>query len=158
MFLAAAPYFQYRFRANPWLLSHFQSAIMSSSTITNLVCMVILTRLQVKASYPRRIVVSLLINMVCFTLLALSTVGLKTVAPESYFAFLLLMVFGASLATGMSQNGIFAYVAGFGGAREYTQGIMTGQAVAGVLPCVVRKISTPPVLCRIKPEKARRHG
>lgn len=45
------------------------------------------------------------------------------------------MVFFASLATGLCQNGVFAYVAGFG-RGEYTQSIMTGQAIAGVLPCI----------------------
>ena len=42
------------------------------------------------------------------------------------------IVFTASLAAGFCQNGVFAYVAGFG-MGEYTQAIMIGQAVAGVL-------------------------
>ena len=47
------------------------------------------------------------------------------------------MVAVSSLAAGLSQNGVFAYVSGFGVA-DYTQAIMTGQAVAGVLPCVAQ--------------------
>ena len=50
------------------------------------------------------------------------------------------IVFTASLAAGFCQNGVFAYVAGFGMA-EYTQAIMTGQAVAGVLPCIAQIVS-----------------
>lgn len=50
------------------------------------------------------------------------------------------IVFTASLATGFCQNGVFAYVSGFG-VGEYTQAIMTGQAVAGVLPCIAQIIS-----------------
>ena len=52
----------------------------------------------------------------------------------------MLIVFSASLATGLCQNGVFAYVSGFG-IGEYTQAIMTGQGVAGVLPCVAQIVS-----------------
>lgn len=50
------------------------------------------------------------------------------------------MVFISSLAASLNQNGLFAYVSGFAQAR-YTQAIMAGQAVAGVLPCIVQVIS-----------------
>ena len=51
----------------------------------------------------------------------------------------MVIVFAASLACGFSQNGVFAYASGFG-IGEYTQAVMTGQAVAGVLPCVAQII------------------
>ncbi|KAK3082376.1 hypothetical protein LTS18_004288 [Coniosporium uncinatum] len=147
MFLAAGPYFQSRFQSSPWITTHFQSAELSISTIANLGSMLVLTKLQANASYPRRIIASLLINLVAFTLLAIST-RVHTSA-EAYFGFLMLMVFAASLATGLCQNGVFAYVAGFG-REEYTQGIMTGQAVAGVLPPIVQVAS----VLSIPPQKA----
>ncbi|PGH21633.1 hypothetical protein AJ80_03066 [Polytolypa hystricis UAMH7299] len=140
MFLAATPYFQRRFASDPWVLSHFQSSILSVSTVTNLACVLVLAKLQQNASYPRRIVLSLLLNIVIFTLLACSTVLFHGASVGVYFTFLLVMVFGASLATGMNQNGIFAYVTGFG-RGEYTQAIMAGQGVAGVLPCIVQILS-----------------
>lgn len=135
MFLAAAPYFQHRFSSDRWILAHFQSAEISVSTVTNLGSMLALTKMQKNASYPSRITSSLCINIICFTLLALSTL-VKTSAGV-YFSFLMVMVFSASLATGLIQNGLFAYVSGFG-RSEYTQAIMTGQAVAGVLPCLAQ--------------------
>lgn len=52
----------------------------------------------------------------------------------------MLIVFTASVACALCQNGLFAYVSSFG-TSEYTQGIMTGQAVAGVLPCVAQIVS-----------------
>lgn len=134
MFLAAAPYFQVRFSSDKWILAHFQSAEISVSTVTNLVAILALTKLQKNASYPYRILASLCINIISFTLLALST--LITTSAGVYFGFLMLMMFSASFATALSQNGLFAYVSGFG-RSEYTQAIMTGQAVAGVLPCLV---------------------
>lgn len=146
MFLAANPYFQRRFERNDNLLRNFQSAIMSVSTVGNLGSMMVLTKLQARANYPHRIAASLVINIAVFTLLALSTKLFLGVSAGVYFAFLMLMVFSASLAAGLCQNGVFAYVAGFG-REEYTQGIMTGQGIAGVLPCIaqiVTVLSVPP--------------
>jgi equilibrative nucleoside transporter 1/2/3 len=140
MFLAAFPYFQYRFSSSPWLLAHFPSAIISVSTVTNLVSVGVLTHLQAGASYPSRITASLILNIITFTLLALSTVLFRHVSAATYFGFLMANVFAASLATGLCQNGIFAYVSGFGNG-SYTQAIMTGQGIAGVLPCIVQIVS-----------------
>ncbi|RAH51572.1 nucleoside transmembrane transporter FUN26 [Aspergillus brunneoviolaceus CBS 621.78] len=140
MFLAAAPYFYHRFQTDDWAATHYQPSILTVSTVTNLGSSFILAKLQKGASYPKRTVVSLLINIVVFTLLAFSTIFMKDVSVATYFAFLMFMVFGASLATGINQNGVYAYVAGFG-REEYTQAIMSGQGVAGVLPCIVQIVS-----------------
>jgi equilibrative nucleoside transporter 1/2/3 len=140
MFLAASPYFQRRFQSNDNLLRNFQPAILSVSTVGNLGSMIVLTKLQAHANYPKRITVSLALNAIVFSLLALSTKLFVSVSAGVYFAFLMVMVLSASLATGLCQNGSFAYVSGFG-REEYTQGIMTGQGVAGVLPAVTQIIS-----------------
>lgn len=140
MFLAASPYFQHRFRASHVLLSIFPPALISVSTVTNLLSMLLLTHLQARANYPSRILLALLLNTVAFTLLALSTVLFRSASPGAYFGFLMAIVLSASLATGLSQNGVFAHVATFG-VPEYTQAIMTGQAVAGVLPCVAQIVA-----------------
>ncbi|KAI7187869.1 nucleoside transporter family [Hortaea werneckii] len=140
MFLAAGPYFQQRFQSNKWIFDNFQAAEISVSTVTNLGSMLVLTRLQANASYPKRIVSSLIINMIIFALLALFTEAFTDITARGYFAFLMIMIFSTSLATGLCQNGIFAYVSGFGEPR-YTQGIMMGQAIAGVLPCIAQIVS-----------------
>ncbi|KAH7359664.1 nucleoside transporter-domain-containing protein [Pyrenochaeta sp. MPI-SDFR-AT-0127] len=140
MFLAAAPYFQRRFESNDNLLRNFQSAILSVSTVGNLGSMIVLTKLQARANYPKRIIAALTLNAVVFTLLAISTKLFLSVSVGIYFAFLMVMVLSASLATGMCQNGVFAYVSGFG-REEYTQGIMAGQGIAGVLPALTQIIS-----------------
>ncbi|KAI9367529.1 nucleoside transporter-domain-containing protein [Aspergillus egyptiacus] len=140
MFLAAAPYFHQRFQSNKWATSNYQSSILTVSTVTNLASVFILAKLQESASYPKRIIVSLFINIVVFTLLAFSTLVLKDASVTVYFGFLMAMVFGASMATGINQNGVFAYVSGFG-REEYTQAIMSGQGVAGVLPCLAQMLS-----------------
>ena len=137
MFLAAGPYFQERFRSNAWVLDNFQAAELTVSTVANLGSMLVLTKLQANASYPKRIMASLFINMVVFVLLALSTRLFLNVSAKGYFVFLMITVFATSLATGLCQNGIFAFVSGFG-QSQYTQGIMTGQGIAGVLPCIAQ--------------------
>jgi equilibrative nucleoside transporter 1/2/3 len=140
MFLAAGPYFQRRFRSNDWISKNFQPAELTVSTISNLSSVLLFTFLQAKANYARRIVVALIANIVCFTLLSMSTCLFTNVSASGYFGFLLVEVLAASITTGLMQNGIYAYVSGFG-REEYTQGIMTGQAIAGVAPPIVQLVS-----------------
>ncbi|KAJ4298267.1 hypothetical protein N0V90_006167 [Kalmusia sp. IMI 367209] len=140
MFLAAAPYFQRRFESDERLLRNFQSTELAVSTAGNLGSMIVLTKLQANASYPKRITSSLILNIFLFTLLAISTRAFLGVSAGVYFVFLMFVVFSASLATALCQNGVFAYVASFG-REEYTQGIMTGQGIAGVLPCIAQIVS-----------------
>ncbi|KUM63059.1 hypothetical protein ACN42_g4060 [Penicillium freii] len=155
MFLAAAPYFYRRFQSDDWTRLHYQPSIQSMSTVTNLGAAYALAKLQKNASYPRRITFSLLMNSVVFVILAFSAVVMTDSSPRAYFGFLMVMVCAASLATGINQNGVFAYVSGFG-REEYTQAIMGGQGVAGVLPCIVQIFSVlavPPKEDSVSPDQ-----
>jgi equilibrative nucleoside transporter 1/2/3 len=140
MFIAAGPYFRQRFSSDDRLLNTFQSAEQSVSTVANLASMVILTNLQARASYPKRIIWALITNVGVFLLMALSTKLFPSVSAATYYGFLMAMVLVSSAATGLMQNGIFAYMSSFG-REEYAQSTMTGQALAGVLPSVVQIIS-----------------
>lgn len=153
MFLAAAPYFQKRFASNEQLLRNFQSSELAVSTVGSLGSMIVLTKLQAHASYPKRIMASLAINMAVFAILALSTRLFLGVSTGVYFGFFIVSVFAASLATSLCQNGVFAYVSGFG-REEYTQGIMMGQGIAGVLPCITQIVSVLSVPARQSNEGA----
>ncbi|RYP59076.1 hypothetical protein DL769_008692 [Monosporascus sp. CRB-8-3] len=140
MFLAAAPYFQRRFQEDDWALQNFQPAILSVSTITNLVAMLVLTNIQYSASYPFRINSALYINVIVFALLTLSTCAFLDASPSAYLSYVLCMVALTSWAAGLIQNGAFAFASSFG-RPEYMQAIMAGQGVAGVLPPLVQVIS-----------------
>ncbi|KAJ5477275.1 hypothetical protein N7539_007419 [Penicillium diatomitis] len=140
MFLAAATYFHSRFESDEWIAGHYQPSILTVSTLTNLGTVWAFAKIQKRLSYPARITISLLVNCAVFTLLAFSTVVLKNIPVRAYFGFLMVMVFGASFAAGLNQNGVFAYVAGYG-REEYTAAIMSGQGVAGVLPCIAQIVS-----------------
>ncbi|CAK7267246.1 hypothetical protein SEPCBS57363_002495 [Sporothrix epigloea] len=140
MFMAAAPYFQVRFAQDESILAIFQSTIISVSTCTNLAAMLILTNIQYSASYPFRIYTALVINVVVFSLLTASTSVFLHVSPDVYLLFLVFMVAGSAWACGLLQNGAFAYAASFG-RPEYTQAIMTGQGIAGVLPPLAQMVT-----------------
>ncbi|KAJ2986696.1 hypothetical protein NUW58_g4904 [Xylaria curta] len=140
MFLAAAPYFQHRFQTDDWALRYFQSAILSVSTLTNLGGMTFLANKQHSASYPFRINSALYLNIVVFALLTLSSKVFLDATPTTYLAFLLTMVALTAWASGLMQNGAFAFASSFG-RPEYMQAIMAGQGVAGVLPSLVQVIS-----------------
>ncbi|KAK4650180.1 hypothetical protein QC762_701620 [Podospora pseudocomata] len=140
MFLAAAPYFQSRFVSDPWMQDTSQSAILAVSTTTNLVTMLVLTNMQSSASYPFRINTALFLNVAVFTLLTISTSHFLDASTGAYFAFLLVMVGITALASGLMQNGAFAFAASFG-RTEYTQAIMAGQGVAGILPPLTQMLS-----------------
>lgn len=140
MFLAASPYFASRFLDDPWSSQNFQSAILSVSTLTNLGSMLILTNLQRSANYPNRIKLALVINTVAFALLTISTKYFRDAPSKLYLSFLLVDVFFAALATGLFQNGAFAFATSFG-RPEYMQAIMAGQGVAGVLPALAQMVS-----------------
>ena len=137
MFLAAAQYFNSRMADSQWLQDHFLSGITTTSTITNMAGMFILTKLQEMASYPKRITSSLILSTIVFIALSISTISFLDVGSGQYYGFLLTTVFLASSACALIQNGLFAYVAGFG-IEEYLQGIFVGQGMAGFLPCVVQ--------------------
>ena len=136
MFLAAAPYFQTRFGDNERILKSFQSA--SPLSAQSRICYPCwFSQTCNKASYPKRIVCSLVLNLIVFSLLAISTTYFRDVSSIGYMVFTLIMVFCTSIATGLCQNGAFAFAASFG-RPEYMQAIMTGQAIAGVLPSVAQ--------------------
>lgn len=140
MFLAAAPYFASRFAGDAWIQSNFQSAILTVSTISNLGAMLILTNIQYSASYPFRINLALIINMIIFGLLTMSTITFLGASPAAYLTFLLIMVAGTAYAAGLIQNGAFAFAGSFG-RPEYMQALMAGQGVAGVLPPIAQVLT-----------------
>lgn len=140
MFMAAAPYFKTRFASNDSISSSFQSAILAISTTTNLGAMLLLTKLQRGASYPYRIHTALLMNITIFAVLTASTRLFLDASPPLYLAFILATVATSAWATGLLQNGAFAFAASWG-RPEYMQAIMAGQGVAGVLPSLAQMLT-----------------
>ena len=143
MFLASAPYFESQFQGDAWMRTHIQSSIISVSSTTNLLAVLLLTFWQSGITYPSRISWSCIVTAGVFALLTLSA---KVFAVDTvdkvlwYFVFLLSMVLLSSFATALSQNGVFAYVSGLGNPR-YMQGVMVGQAIAGILAPLAQMVT-----------------
>jgi len=63
----------------------------------------------------------------------LSTLPRLNMGADLYFLFTLAMVVITAVANGLSQYAAFAFAATFG-RTEYAPAIMTGEALAGLLP------------------------
>ena len=140
MILQAVPYYQRRFESNTWILRYFQSFNLIVFSFTILATTLILAKSKADAPYEGRLRKALLGYVLVASLLTASTVGPFIGRPEVYFIFLLLMVFITAAANGLSQNAAFAFAAGFG-RTEYAPAIMMGEALAGLLPSTVGKLS-----------------
>ncbi|RPA87534.1 hypothetical protein BJ508DRAFT_410299 [Ascobolus immersus RN42] len=141
MFMASTMYFRARFADNRWIFTNYNASILFVACSTNFSTVMYLssTAGQRNANYPRRIKSALIINMFVFTILAFSTIVWTKCSAEAYFVLVLSLVFTTNLATGLIQNGVFALVSGY--EPICTQGVMTGQGLAGVLPGLAQIIS-----------------
>lgn len=133
-FLAATAYLTDRFEGHEWIQANLSSSIMTVSTISATTCTLFLAQNQRGANYKTRVLMGELCIGGVFLLMALSCL-FHTLSIPLYFAFVLLCVFGSSIGVAFAQNGSFALVNTIG--SVYTQAIMVGQAVAGVLPAFI---------------------
>ncbi|KAA8915468.1 hypothetical protein TRICI_002389 [Trichomonascus ciferrii] len=138
-FLAATAYFTGRLAENEYLKTHLSSYIMSVSTITGTIASLILADRQRGANYAGRVFSGEVMICATFILMALSCI-FGNVGTVSYFLFVMLCVWGSTVGTAFAQNGSFAVVNTID--SVYTQAIMVGQAVAGVLPPLINFLST----------------
>jgi solute carrier family 29 (equilibrative nucleoside transporter), member 1/2/3 len=86
--------------------------------------------------YTNRLSAALIAYVAVATLLMLSTLSMFNVGAKTYFIFTLVMVTITAVANGLSQNAAFAFAAGFG-RTEYAPALMTGEALAGLLPSAI---------------------
>jgi len=108
------------------------SSFLLGSTIVLINC--------ARPSYPTRIYISLVAYVITSLLLALSSIYMLEISGAVYFGFVLTLAGSIGIANGLSQNGVFALVTGFGQAR-YTQAVLLGSAFAGIFPPISRKCS-----------------
>ncbi|PMD12011.1 hypothetical protein NA56DRAFT_57547 [Hyaloscypha hepaticicola] len=142
MILQAVPYLQQRFETNATILRYFQASYLLCFAIIILLTTVTLSACQEhqQPAYRARLKAALCAYVAVAALLMLSTIGRYHVRAEIYFPFTLAMVVVTAVANGLSQNAAFAFAAGFG-RTEYAPAIMTGEALAGLLPSVIEIVS-----------------
>ncbi|KAL3229074.1 Nucleoside transporter FUN26 [Nakaseomyces bracarensis] len=111
----------------------FASTMMAVSTIASLAFNVWLASRQ--SSYPQRVVRGLVWQVLAFVVLTLICLIHEVLPMWFSFIFIMILVLMSAVSTALTQNGILAIANVFG--SEYSQAVMLGQAVAGVLPSVV---------------------
>lgn len=135
-FLSASAYYGERFVGSPRLAKTYSSTMMTVSTITSLIYNYYLSQAQTGANYHRRVNLGLGITAAIFCLMAFSCVLEIFLAMNDtvFFFGLMTMVLISAAATCLAQNGTMALVNVMG--SIYANGVMVGQAIAGVLPSV----------------------
>lgn len=146
-FLSAQPYFFARLDGSPVLQRTISSCLMIISTITATTIYITLVfkkqrgKKGKEVNYAPRIIYGEAIIVGIFLILAFSCLWfVKSLRGVGYFMFLLVSIFISTIGTSLSQNGAFSIVGLFG--PIYTQAIMVGQAVAGILPPIVSICTT----------------
>ena len=134
--LQAVPYFKRRFKSSEFILRYFQASNLVVFAVAILSITIALTNTRSRPSYPRRLKVALVTYVVVAVLLTASIFTDSQTSAVPYFLFIQLMVFCTAIANGLSQNSAFAFAAGFG-RTEYVPAIMTGEALAALLPSVI---------------------
>ncbi|KAH7416713.1 nucleoside transporter [Cadophora sp. MPI-SDFR-AT-0126] len=140
MILQAIPYFKQQFTGDDWILRNFQAFHLMFFAFTMMLVTAIINIRCDRPYYAARLRGSLFAYLVVAILLVFSTIEELQVGPRQYFAFTLAMVTFTSIANSLSQNSAFAFAANFG-RTEYGPAIMTGEAVAGLLPSTIEIIT-----------------
>ncbi|GMM38491.1 nucleoside transmembrane transporter [Saccharomycopsis crataegensis] len=135
-FLSASEYYTTRFtKTNGESYARiYSSTMMSVSTIAQLAFNYYLSERQNGANYYKRFISGQVVNSLIFLIMAGSCVAFLGIKPGPFFALLMVMILGSSLCCCSSQNGSMAIVNIYG--PLYAQGLMVGQAIAGVLPSI----------------------
>lgn len=133
-FLSASEYYTLRFvkMKGPTYARIYSSTMMSVLTVAQLIFNYYLSERQVGANYYRRFITGQVTNSLIFLLMAASCVSFLGVPPGFFFFFLMFLILASSLSCCSLQNGSMAIVNLYG--PLYAQGLMVGQAIAGVLP------------------------
>lgn len=133
-FLSASAFYSERFEHSPQLIRIYSSTMMSVSTITSALYNYYLSQVQVGVNYKHRVNVGFSMTIGVFVIMAFSCILNVFITMDDYLFFtgLMVMVFISAAATCLAQNGTMAIVNVMG--SLYANGVMVGQAIAGVLP------------------------
>lgn len=140
-FLSASAFYAERFSNSTSLIKVYSSTMMSVSTVTSTIYSYYLSQVQNGVNYNRRVNLGLSLTIGVFLIMAFSCVlsFFTTMDDLLFFTGLMVMVFIAAVATCLAQNGTMAIVNVLG--SMYANGVMVGQAIAGVLPSIALIIS-----------------
>ncbi|OBA22316.1 hypothetical protein METBIDRAFT_77757 [Metschnikowia bicuspidata var. bicuspidata NRRL YB-4993] len=140
-FLSASAYYGERFAHSPGLMKIYSSTMMSVSTVTSTTYNYYLSQKQTGVDYKHRINMGLGLTIAVFVVMAFSCVASMFIRMQDnvFFVGLMGMVLVSAMATCLAQNGTMATVNVMG--HIYTNAVMVGQAIAGILPSVALIVS-----------------
>lgn len=132
--LGASQYFKHDvFLDNTIWSKIFASSMMTVSTVSSTLFNIWLAGRQ--HSYSERVIRGLIWEIAVFIILSLLALFKAWFSLPFVFISIMVLVAISSVATAMTQNGIMAVANIYG--PVFSQAVMVGQAVAGVLPSVV---------------------
>ncbi|CCF60421.1 hypothetical protein KAFR_0K00660 [Kazachstania africana CBS 2517] len=132
--LSATLYFQNNlFQVSSIYAKLFTSSMMSVSTVTSLGYNLYLAPRQ--HSYTSRVINGLKWQTITFIALTLLCTMSSWLPMGISFILVMVLVSMSAISTALTQNGVMAIANVFG--PEFSQGVMLGQAIAGVLPSFV---------------------
>lgn len=136
-YLAASDYFKGRFNHSPTLIKLYSCSAMIVTTLPSTIFSYYLMQVKHEIDYTYRIKLGLVMTAIIFVVMSLTcTVNFFiSMADGFFFPLLMLMVFISTIATCLTQNGIFA-ISNLHG-DIYTNSVIIGQGIAGVLPSIV---------------------
>lgn len=140
-FLSASAYYADRFAHSPTLVKVLSSTIMTVSSVVSTLFNAYLSQSQTNVNYNNRVYTGMGLTIIVFFVMAISCVTdfFIKMKDQLFFGILIFMVFTSALATCSAQNGTMAIVNVLG--AMYANGVMVGQAIAGVLPSIALIIS-----------------
>lgn len=140
-FLSASAYYAERFAHSPSLVKMLSSTIMTVSSIISTLFNFYLSQSQQGVNYNLRLNSGLILTIIVFLIMAISCVSdfFIKMKDQVFFVTLITLVLISAIATCFAQNGTMAIVNVMG--PIYANGVMVGQAIAGVLPSVALIVS-----------------
>mmetsp|Transcript_25862 Transcript_25862/g.65467 ORF Transcript_25862/g.65467 Transcript_25862/m.65467 type:complete len:528 (-) Transcript_25862:2705-4288(-) len=138
IFINASAYFAARFKESNYeetFENYFSICFMGS----NLIFLAVSVAVQDKIPLRLRIALPLSVNMVIF-LVTTILVNIEDVDADTLFIITIVCIFISGFMTAFLQGGIFGLAGQF--APKYTQAVMTGQGVAGLLVSVTAIVTT----------------
>ncbi|KAK9765875.1 hypothetical protein K7432_005445, partial [Basidiobolus ranarum] len=137
VFITASEYFHLKFQGSAYA-NNFQNYFSVCFMTSNLGFLTWALVTQKEANFPRRIVSSLVINVLIFALCIYLVLNSQITAEASFYLVMVLLVISGA-TTSYLQNAVFGLVSDF--APIYMQAVMSGQGFVGTSVAATQIIS-----------------
>ncbi|KAJ1989914.1 hypothetical protein H4R33_001912 [Dimargaris cristalligena] len=137
VFITASEFFRVKFAGSPYQMN-FQNWFSTSYTLTNLVVIAVCISQQHRIKPRPVILITLAVNVVIFMCMTIFT-RIASLQGTTFFGLTLAMLTLGAMSSSLMQCALFALVSRF--PPLYIQGVLSGQAVAGVVVSIVQLVT-----------------